>query len=267
MGWHGPGDLQRRHRGDPRKITRDAATRRVDELRRAAEADGIELALIAGNHDPVVSEHDWLTLADDRIVLTHGDLLHPAIAPWSDEDGVLRRLRDQEVGRTLDRQNESPLDLSLEEQAEATKRAAARHWRLERQQDYEQRNRSWLGRRVRQARTLGKVLYYWTEMPRRAQRFADQHFPQSRFFIFGHIHRPGVWIDPHPAFGDTEGLDSAQRVVINTGSFHQPCRPRAVTIDAEGVAYWKIKPDTKNGHRLAGRPARRFDLRGQELEL
>ena len=166
----------------------DASTLRIEETRRAAEADGVELTLIAGNHDPFVSEVDWLSLAGGRIVATHGDLLHPAIAPWSDEDGVLRRLHDQEVQRTATEHHEPPEQLTLEEQAEATKRAAARHWRQDRQQAYQDLTSSWIGRRARQARTLGKVLYYWIEMPRRAQRFAEAHFPECRF----------LHLRPHP---------------------------------------------------------------------
>ena len=246
---------------------RDTARQRLDELRAAADADGVELVLIAGNHDPFVTDRDWLELMDGRIVLTHGDLLHPAIAPWSDEDGVLASLRRQELQREADDRGGSSAQLSLEEKADATKRAAARHWRQQRQDAFEQRDRSWCHRRLRQAKTLGKVLYFWTEMPRRARRFADREFPDCRFFIFGHIHRPGVWIDDDPAFAraSADGPDPARRrVILNTGSFHRPCRPRAVVLDDGGVTFWKIHADRKRGHGLADRPLRRFDYDANE---
>ena len=243
--------------------TRDLAKRRVDELRAAAEADGVKLTLIAGNHDPQVTDLDWLELCGGQIVLTHGDLLHPAIAPWSDEEGVLEAMRQQELQKQARDHHASTQTLSLEEKADATKRAAARHWRQTRQQEFEQR--SWFSHRLRQARTLGKVLYFWVEMPRRARRFARSEFPASRFFIFGHIHRPGVWIDHGSATQHDDASADHRRVILNTGSFHRPCRPRAVTIGDGEVAYWKITADRRRGHRLAESPSRRFGLDTSEL--
>jgi predicted phosphodiesterase len=219
------------------------ALQRIADLRELAEADGVELTLIAGNHDPFVVDRDWLELHGGAVVLTHGDLLHPQIAPWSDGAEELATLRRQE----LEARAADPDAPALTEDAAATKHAAARHWRKVMQDRYTRRQTTWIGRRWRQVRTVWSVLYYWTVMPQRAKRFAAEHFPDCRFFLFGHIHRPGVWHD-----GD--------RVIINTGSFHLPRRPRAVILGPDELTFWKIEPDADGGHRLADQPLQRFRL-------
>ena len=64
--------------------TRDAAHQRLEELKQLTADDGVELTLIAGNHDPFVSELDWLELAGGAVVLNHDDILHPAVRTWDE---------------------------------------------------------------------------------------------------------------------------------------------------------------------------------------
>ena len=66
-----------------------------------------------------------------------------------------------------------------------------------------------------------KVMYYWMKIPDSAFRYCAFHAPNCRYFVFGHIHRSGVW--------QRDG-----RVVINTGSFERPGKPRGVVIE-QGV--------------------------------
>ncbi|MEM9882320.1 MAG: metallophosphoesterase [Planctomycetota bacterium] len=229
------------------------AERRIDELRRLTAEDGVELTLIAGNHDPFVGEHDWLELCGGAVVLTHGDVLHEAIAPWSEEAPQLARLRNSILdGLTGDARTRAEAD--LDEKLAAAKRASARQWRRDRFDGYRRSRQSPVGRWWQKARRLGSVLHYWTVMPRRAVRFARDHHPACRFFVFGHIHRPGVWIDrgARPDGGD--------RVVLNTGSFFLPRRPRAVVIEDGELIFRKVRFDKKQGHRLADRPSRRFPI-------
>ena len=234
----------------------DVSLQRIEELRQAAEADGVKLTMIAGNHDPFVVDRDWVWLAGGAVLATHGDLLHPAIAPWSEEAEELEQLQEEAVAEVAD----DPQHPDLDEQAEASKRASARHWRSHAQDRFAQRDRSWWARRWRQARKAACVLYYWHVMPKRAMSFAENEFPGCRFFVFGHIHRPGVWID-QPR-GDQPG-----RVILNTGSFHMPTRPRAVLIDDDRLTFWKIHLDKKRGHRLGQKPLRAFALDGHEIDL
>ncbi|MEM6458677.1 MAG: metallophosphoesterase family protein [Planctomycetota bacterium] len=229
------------------------AERRLDELRELTAADGVELTLICGNHDPFVGELDWLELGGGAVVLTHGDVLHEAVSPWAEGAADVARDRnailDGLTGEDRDR-----AEAELDEELAAAKRAAARKWRRRQMDRYRRARRGGLGRLWHRTRRLWLVFYFWSVMPRRAVRFAREHHPACRFFVFGHIHRPGVWIDRGalPGGGD--------RVVLNTGSFDVPRRPRAVVIGDGEVSFWKVRFDKKRGHRLAGRPRRRFPL-------
>ena len=60
----------------------DAATQLL-QLLDLCEKDGVALTLLSGNHDPFIGEVRHLHLANHQVFVTHGDALHPAIAPWS----------------------------------------------------------------------------------------------------------------------------------------------------------------------------------------
>ena len=102
--------------------TYDESMHRVAELRRAAAEDGVELILIAGNHDPLIVDRDWVHLADGAVVATHGDLIHPEIAPWAEENKHLKRDTERVLGKPIE-------SAGLSERANAAKRASVRAWR------------------------------------------------------------------------------------------------------------------------------------------
>ena len=89
------------------------------------------------------------------------------------------------------------------------------------------------------------VLWYWYTLPRSAAWFAPRHARESRFFIFGHIHRAGIW-----------HLDG--RVLTNTGDYDRPRNPRALAIEGLSLTVWTIrgKADRFN---FVTRPLARFD--------
>ena len=98
------------------------------------------------------------------------------------------------------------------------------------------------------AAKLGRVLWYWHTLPRAASKFAKRHAPNSRFFIFGHIHRAGIW-----RFG--------KRVVINTGAYGFPFRPHAVVIHGGTLSVWPIvyhEDDARYG--LGRKPVASYEL-------
>lgn len=233
--------------------TRDAAHQRLEELKQLTAADGVELTLIAGNHDPFVSESDWLELVGGAVVLTHGDILQPAVRPWAEAVAWLRAERDREA--ELDAKasaepcdHDEPSAADFQEQLAATKRTAVRAWRRDNQARFEAAQLSQPVRWWRKAQRLSRVWFYWTVFPGRAHRFAEEEFPRAQFMVFGHIHNPGVWVEPN-ALGP--GRD---RVVINTGSFYLPPRPRAVVIEGRAVSFWKVRGNAKRGYRLAKAP-------------
>jgi UDP-2,3-diacylglucosamine pyrophosphatase LpxH len=62
----------------------------LDRLVNLCQRDGVKLTLLAGNHDPLISPARHLTLHDDRILVMHGDAMHPAVAPLSPNAPISR---------------------------------------------------------------------------------------------------------------------------------------------------------------------------------
>lgn len=213
------GDLAELH--DP--ACRTAAARHVLRLQEMCEADGVTLTVLSGNHDPQLTDVRHLTLRDGLIFITHGDVLHPAISPWNGTDTLLHALNEEALV-TLEQEERS----ALPGQLAAAQHACHMNWDMhDRPQPA-----SAAGRLAEKARKVAATLWYWRTLPRRAAAFAREHALDARFFIFGHIHRAGIW-----NFDDL--------VVINTGCWHFPFRPRVVTIDPMHLAVWSV-------HRTAG---------------
>ena len=233
--------------------TRDAAHQRLEELQQLTAADGVELTLIAGNHDPFVSELDWLEVVGGAVVLMHGDLLHPAVRPWAEAVAWLRADRDHQAELHANASAEpcdhdEPSAADFQQQLAATKRAAVREWREANQARFEAAQLSRPVRWWRKVQRLSRAWFYWTVFPGRAHRFAEEEFPRAQFVVFGHIHTPGDWVEPN-ALGPVR-----DRVVIYTGSFYLPPRPRAVVIEGRAVSFWKVRGSAKRGYRLAKAP-------------
>jgi len=67
--------------GDSAELHHEAfradAERELDRFRDLCVTRGVRVDLIAGNHDPFVSDLRSLELADGAVYITHGDALHP----------------------------------------------------------------------------------------------------------------------------------------------------------------------------------------------
>jgi UDP-2,3-diacylglucosamine pyrophosphatase LpxH len=196
-----------------------AASRQVLRLQDLCEADGVALTLLSGNHDPFLSDIRHLHLAGGRVFVTHGDVFHPALEPWSPDAGRLRRAVEEALAM-LDPAERTGLEARL---------AAAQH----------ASHLRWLEMRERAPRSalLGMllrpwlivpVLHHWRVFPRVAAAFAARHAPEATHVILGHTHRPGI----HPIGG---------RVVINTGCFGFPPRPRAVSLEGDMLHVWRVR--------------------------
>ena len=74
------------------EMLRGLAARQVLELQEMAEDDGVKLTFISGNHDPLLTDRRYLRLASREVFVTHGDILHPAISPWTDHAKHLQAL-------------------------------------------------------------------------------------------------------------------------------------------------------------------------------
>ena len=232
------GDIAEVHDASLRVV----AAREVLKIEQMCEADGVDLTLISGNHDPFITDRRSLELNGGEVYLTHGDVLHPAISPWTGHRDRLRFLNK----RTHD-------SLNADERASTQGHLAAAQYAShftwdEMTRDHAQPRQNLPSKLISMAVKLGRVFWYWHTLPRTASNFAKQHAPGSRFFIFGHIHRAGVW-----RFG--------QRVVINTGAYGFPFRPHAVVIQAGGLSVWPITLDADTAvYALGKKPVATFDL-------
>jgi predicted phosphodiesterase len=212
---------------------RGPAARQVLELTQLCEDDGVKLTLISGNHDPLITDRRYLRLRGGDVFLTHGDILHPAISPWSEHRHRLQALYNDAL-QSLDPDATG----SIEARHLATQLASRMKW----DDLHEPADVGKLRRAIGMADKLGRTLWYWHRLPRDAAAFARRYVPECRYFLFGHIHRAGIW----PLGG---------RTIINTGSYQSPKNPRAVALVGETLTVHKVQQDPQDHlYHLADRP-------------
>lgn len=185
------------------------AARQVLQLYDLCEADGVELTLLSGNHDPYLTDVRHLNLADGLIFVTHGDVLHPAIAPWSPRAGIMRDAHERAI-EAIPLEERDHLDSRLK----VSQFASHVEW----SDMAHEAAKSSLPQMLMRPWSVPQVFWYWWRFPGLAAKFMRDHAPQARVGIFGHTHRPGIW-----TLND--------RVIINTGAFGFPGKPRGVVID------------------------------------
>ncbi|NNE90116.1 MAG: metallophosphoesterase [Verrucomicrobiales bacterium] len=196
---------------------RDRAEQMLGELKEICGKLGADPVIVRGNHDPKISETDWLDLGpEDEIFVTHGDVLFPHISPWNpkiwDVEDEMDAIRE-EIGSE---QIESDLATALE----ATQRC-----RLLSRGELERFNFKYfkkLGAALALVLPLRRpieILRCWIETPGRAREFLSRHRPGARFFLFGHTHRPGVW-----------QKGGKGPILINTGGFLSIGKAKVVEI-------------------------------------
>lgn len=201
------------------------------------EADGVQLTLLSGNHDPFISDVRSLHLADDEIFITHGDVLHPAVAPWSPAAARIRAAHDAALAALPPEQH-----AQLESRLSVSALASHEEWReLEREA-----LRSSVWRMLIRPWAIARVLWYWRQFPALAVAFADAFASEASYIILGHTHRPGIW-------------RMRGRTVINTGSFGFPGSPRAVVIEPGRLEIRRIEW-RGDVYRLGDRPLATFAL-------
>jgi UDP-2,3-diacylglucosamine pyrophosphatase LpxH len=216
---------------------REHAAAALLRLVRLCEVDGVEVAILSGNHDPWVSADRHVTLAGGRVFVMHGDALHPAIAPWSAGGPVMQRAYEHAVAELA---GDRPADLAA--RLHAARVASYTEWEaLERQAS----RRSMLAL-LRSPLAVAKIIDYWRRVPRLAADFLADHAPDARFLVFGHTHRAGIW--------SVNG-----RTLINTGSFDFPSHPRAVVVDDATLSVHRIRR-AGDQWRCDDAPLHRFEI-------
>lgn len=218
---------------------RAEAARQVLRLYELCEEDGVELTLVSGNHDPLLSDIRFMHLADGLIFLTHGDVLHPAIAPWSPYGKQLRQRTDEARKRYANEFGRFPD--SLHARLEIAQHVSMTEWNEERVEDCgvfrTLLKRPWV---------VFEVLNFWRKTPSLAAGFVAAHAPEARYILIGHTHHQGAW-------------KVGNRWVINTGCYGLPGKPRAVILQDDQMHIHAITGDT-DGWSMKSKPIKTFDL-------
>jgi predicted phosphodiesterase len=228
--------FDQRHRTQGR-----APTHPVEIFEALADRAGTDLVVISGNHDPDSSTIYHLDLMDGQILVTHGDVLYPEIAPWSHFAAQFREMIQKELEEL-----ENPGDYSLRHLL-ATNKSVARQI-LTQPHFYFPTNESFLRHLIRYLwppfRIL-RILDSWRRLPVSAANLAADHRPKARFVIVGHTHYPGTW---------TRG----SRRIVNTGSFLPLLGRRLVDIYEDWI---EVRKTRRSGHDFhPGRLVRRYSL-------
>lgn len=193
---------------------------------------GIRPLFLTGNHDPLISNLHFLDLFGGRVFITHGDMLHPAIAPWSREATAIlaerhRLLAGHDPPRTL------------EETVLVTKQSALVAALYDKGSHAGLRGRIELvSRFIAKPWRILITLLYWANVAHYCHAAQQRFRPKARLMLIGHTHRAGVW-------------KNKDYMLVNTGSFQPLSKRLMVQLDGQRAVVRKIVRE--NGEYRPGR--------------
>ena len=179
------------------------AAREVEAMQEMCEQDGVELVILSGNHDAFISDQRSLSLMNGAVLVTHGDVLHPAIAPWSRGAAAMKKNTLEGIRRACRERGVEALD--MQGRLEVAQHVAHRQF-----VEHESGGKHGVMSMLRRPDRVALMAWYWRNQAGLGAAFLEAMMPAARVLIFGHSHRPGVW-------------QRGGRWVINTGSFALPC--------------------------------------------
>jgi predicted phosphodiesterase len=224
---------------------REQAERDLAALRQLCVQLDVVPVFINGNHDPIVSSIDHLDLPEQRVLITHGDILFYSISPWSPEAKYVAAAHAEALS-SLDQDALT----NFERRLHASKKAAlalelheppVRHGPLAKLLTVAYQ--CWPPWRPLH------IIRCWILTPGRAQRLARQYRPNARFVLLGHTHYPGLW--------KRRGV-----TILNNGGFFPLSGQRLVDIENGTLAFREIA--MKNGRFIVGKTLREFPLPATE---
>lgn len=180
---------------------RQQSAKMLEDLKQILNEEGCEALFLRGNHDPGWDGPAHLSLAEGKILITHGDALLRDASPWKHEilsgAATVEKIWDQFPDAAE----------NLESRLEIARQIAIRLPSL-----HVPQSQSLLSRIIDAAcppqRALA-ILNAWFRQGTMGSSFCEVYAPQTEFLILGHFHRSAVH-------------SSAGRTVINTGSFVVP---------------------------------------------
>lgn len=181
--------------------------------------DGVDLSIIAGNHDPFISPLQRCTLVDGRVLVTHGHDIHRTEP---------RRLVEGQQAESGDAASLSGRHRFDHEAMRDAIERSQRHQPPEHELQAPQTLLDSIPWSASKPFLVLKILRYWRNFPGFAQRYRAQVASDTKVILVGHSHRDGVW--------KSDGC-----TVLNTGSWTWPGRPQAVYIDGTVVRMSRIR--------------------------
>lgn len=176
------------------------------------------LTLVTGNHDPDISPHHHLELEGGRVLITHGDVLFPSVAPWGWEAPHVLAARARRLAEI-----DAARHAAFETQLEVCKYASFATRHLSPGAKHARGGGlSRLMHLLARVRRADKIITSWFHSPALAAELAARYRPNARVVVFGHTHWPGVW-------------RRGGRVIINTGAFTPPLAARLVDFVADRI--------------------------------
>lgn len=234
---------------------RVTAARAVCRMQDLCDADGVRLTFISGNHDALLTDVRQVERSNGAVYVTHGDVFHPAISPWSSHAEELAAWNRKALLMLSHRERRSALGRLAAAQFAAMRRAGLPDPAGPRRV-VEPETKAWLGNRgidltpeiVQQVRRAAVAMWCWNSLPKRAASFMAEHAPTARCLVFGHMHRAGTW-----RLGD--------RLIVNTGSYGFPGKPRAVRIvEGERLEVWPVIRSAGGTCCFGNRPSATLEL-------
>jgi predicted phosphodiesterase len=200
------------------------------------------VTFVTGNHDPDISPHHAIDLADGRVFVTHGDIIFENIVPWSRDAATI----SDRIHAGLAQMPESERQ-QLEPRLQLFRRVCAsipqRH--QAEPNPFKHALRLAADTMWPPSRALS-ILQAWRETPERAAAITAVHRPAAKFALIGHLHQPGCWTT-------RSGV-----TVINTGSFSRPFGAWAVDIGDDRLVVRRVVP--RRGEFHPGRIVAEFPL-------
>ncbi|MFK7851008.1 MAG: metallophosphoesterase [Akkermansiaceae bacterium] len=191
---------------------RERSQEMLGELKEMLNQEGCDSIFVPGNHDPHWQYPRYLSLAEGRIVITHGDALLRDSSPWKREI-----LANQEVIDQI--WNENPnAEIDLDARLKVANQIATRLQSIE-----HTKSRRYYSRVIDAAlppkRALA-MLSAWIQQGRHGADFCEQYLEKAEFLVIGHFH--------HAVVRKNKG-----KTIINTGSFVVPGPARWVSWDGK----------------------------------
>ena len=191
---------------------REKSSEMLASLKRIIAEEGCDAIFLRGNHDPGFEGPAWLTLAEGRIAITHGDGLLYDSSPWKREILAGADKIEKIWSRHPDAVEE------LESRLEVAREIATELPSL-----HHSDGRSLLSRALDAAlppRRALAILSAWIQQGHLGASFCETYLPKAEFLIIGHFHCAGV-------------REVRDKTIINTGSFVVPGPASWVSWDGE----------------------------------